>query len=73
MSGVKPVSRNEEALADGGSFPPQNGIIAQHYLAFWGSRTTCLAISTNLLSGLWYSILLIPINLQQDCNSTKKP
>ena len=61
MSGVKSVSRHEEASAgggsfapQGGSFAPQGGLIARQNLAIRVSRTTCLAISTNLPSGWFY-------------------
>ena len=52
MSGVKSVSRHEEASAGGGSFARQ-GLIARQNLAICVSRTTCHAISTNLSSG-WF-------------------
>ena len=61
MSGVKSVSRHEEASAGGGSFKPQGGsfvpqggLIARHNLAIRVSRTTCLATSTNLSPGWFY-------------------
>ena len=61
MSGVKSVSRNEDAFAgggsflpQGGSFAPQGGLIARQNLAIRVIRTTCLTISTNLSSGLFY-------------------
>ena len=54
MSGVTSVSRYEEASVGGGSFKRQGGLIARHNLASCVSRTTCLAISTNLPSGWFY-------------------
>ena len=54
MSSMKSVSRHEEAWAGGGSFAPQGGLIARQNLAIRVSRTTCLAISTNLSSGWFY-------------------
>ena len=47
MSGVKSVSRHKKA--------PQGGLIARQNLAICVSRTTCLAISTNLSSGWFYN------------------
>ena len=47
MSGVKSVSRYEEASGGGGSFAQQSGIIARQNLAIRVSKTTCRAISTN--------------------------
>ena len=50
MSGVKSVSRHEEALAGGGSFAPQGGLIAQQNLAICVSRTTLqLQLHLNLV------------------------
>ena len=54
MSGVKSLSRHEEALAGGGSFAQQGGLIAQQNFAVRVSRTTCHSISTNLPSGWFY-------------------
>ena len=54
MCGVKSVSRHKEASAGGGSFAPQGGLIARQNLAIRVSRTSCLAISTNLPSGWFY-------------------
>ena len=54
MSGVKAVSRHEEALAGGGSFAPQGDCIARHNLAIYVSRATCYLISANFLSGWFY-------------------
>ena len=51
MSGVKTLSRQEEASGGGGSFAQKCGLIAQQNLAICVSKTTCCAISTNLLSG----------------------
>ena len=48
MSDVKSVFKHKEASAGGGSFAPQGGLIEQQNLAICVSRTTCLAISTNL-------------------------
>ena len=53
MYAVKSVYRHEEALAGGGSFAPQGGLIELQNLAIRVSRTTCLAFSTNLSSG-WF-------------------
>ena len=53
-SGVKSVSINEKILASGGSFAPQDRLIAQQNLTIRVSKTTCLAISTNLPSGWFY-------------------
>ena len=76
MSGLKSVSRHEEASAGGGYFAPQCGLIAKQNLAICVSRTTCLAIITNLPSGVSYkdhgwslmneSVVLI----KQICGST---
>ena len=44
MSGVKSVSRHEEASGVGGSFAGQGGLIARHNLAIRVSRTTCLQL-----------------------------
>ena len=54
MPGVKCVSRHEEASSGGGSFAPQGSLTARQNLAVCVSRTTCLAISTNLSSGWFY-------------------
>ena len=54
MSGVKSVSINEKVLASGGSFAPKGRLIAQQNLTIRVSKTTCLAISTNLPSGWFY-------------------
>ena len=54
MSGVKSLSRHQEASAGGGSFVPQGGLIARQNLAIRVSRTTCLAITTNFLSCWFY-------------------
>ena len=51
MSGVKFVSRHEEASAGNGSFAQQGGLIARQNLAICVSRTNSHAISTNLSSG----------------------
>ena len=53
MSGVKSVSRNEEASAGDGYFSQPGGLIAQHNSAICAGRTTCCAISTNLPLGLF--------------------
>ena len=50
MTGLKSVSRHEEASAGGGSFAQQGGIIAQQNLVIGVSRTTCCSISTNEVS-----------------------
>ena len=57
MSGVKSVSKHEEASAgggsfapQGGSFAPQGGLIARQNLAIRVWRTTCLTISKDLSS-----------------------
>ena len=44
MSGVKSVSRHEEASGGGSSFAQQAGRIARQNLDFCASRTTCCAI-----------------------------
>ena len=49
MSGVKSVSRHEEASAGGGSFAQHGGLIAQQNLAILVSRTTCPEISRVVL------------------------
>ena len=49
MSGVKSVSRHEEASAGGGSFAQHGGLIAQQNLAIRVSRTTCPEISRVVL------------------------
>ena len=54
MSGVKSLSRYEEASAGGGSFAPQGGPIERQNLAVHVSSTTCLAMRTNLSSGWFY-------------------
>ena len=54
MSGVKSVSRHEEASGGGRSFARQGDLIAQQDLAIPVSRATCQAISTNLPSGWFY-------------------
>ena len=54
ISGVKSVSRHQEASAGGGSIAPQGGLIAQQILAICVSRTTCLAIGTNFPSRWLY-------------------
>ena len=47
MSGVKSVSKHEEALAGGGSFVPQGGKIALQNFTICVCRTTCLTMCTN--------------------------
>ena len=64
MSGVKSVSRHEEASVSGGSFAQQGGLNAQHNLAIRVSRTTCSVISTNLPSGWFYQRLQVLQNKQ---------
>ena len=54
MSGVKSVSRHEDASAGGGSFAPQGGLTGRQNFAICVCRTTCLAISTNLPTGWFY-------------------
>ena len=76
MSGVKSVSRQEEASAGSGYFAQQDGLIAQHNLAIRVSRTTCCAISTNLPSGwfyqdhMWTLINKYVVLIKQICGST---
>ena len=48
VSGVKFVSRYEEASEDGGSLAPQGGLIAQQSLAICVIRPTRNAIGNNL-------------------------
>ena len=47
-------TQTQGGLAGGGSFAPHSGPIARQSLAMCVSRTTCLAISTNLSSGWFY-------------------
>ena len=54
MSGVKSVSRHEEALEDDGSFARQGGLIARQNLATHVSRNACHASTTILPSGWFY-------------------
>ena len=54
MSGVKSVSRHEEASGGGGSFAQQGGIIALQNLPICINITTGRAFSTNLPSGWFY-------------------
>ena len=50
LSGVKSVSRHEEASDGGDSFAQQGGIIAQQNLPIFVSRTMSSTIITNLPS-----------------------
>ena len=49
MSGVKSVSRYQEASARGGSFARQGGLIAQQNLVICFNRITCHAIATRVV------------------------
>ena len=51
---MKSVSNYNEALAGGGYFARQGGLIARQNLDICVSKTTCCAISTNLPSGWFY-------------------
>ena len=51
---LKSVSQHEEASAGVGCFARQSGLIAQQNLTSRVSRTTCLAIITNMPSGWFY-------------------
>ena len=61
MSGVKSVSRHEEASAGGGSFAQQGGLIARQNLAICVSKTTCHATIVRLSIYIYIDIFVIAV------------